>query len=68
MPYECEQTVANTCESITNKANGLRFFLAFSRECIENACERLANTCEHLQMLENDIQILRLSCKCLANS
>ena len=27
MPYECEQTVANTCESITNNANGLRIFI-----------------------------------------
>ena len=35
---------------------------------MENACERLANTCEYLQMLENEIQTLRLSCKCLANS
>ena len=68
MPYECEQTVAKTCESITNKANGLRFLLLFFFTFFENACERPANTCEYLQMLENDIQTLRLCCKCLANS
>ena len=30
IPYECEQTVANTCKSITNKANRLRFFFFFT--------------------------------------
>ena len=44
------------------------FFLLFFGHFLENACERLANTCEYLQMLENDIQTLRLSCKCHDNS
>ena len=64
MSYECEQTVANTCESITNKANGLRFFLHF----LENALRMRAHGCQHLRVLANDIETLRLSCKYLANS
>ena len=51
MPYEREQTVANTCESIMNKANGLRFFLHF----LDNA----------LRMCANGLPTLASTCKCL---
>ena len=45
MQYKCKQTVVNTCESITNKANMLQFFYIFSR-MYANGLRVLANAWE----------------------
>ena len=63
-PYECKLTVANGCESITNKANRLRLFGHF----LENAFRMLANG---LPTLASTCKCLRMTCKCsdcLANA
>ena len=41
--------------------------MTFSLECFANICKRLANSCKHLQMLENGIQTYRSSYRRLAN-
>ena len=61
MSYECKQIVG---ESITNKANGLQFFLHF----LENALRMRAN---NLPTLVSICKCLRMTYKhydCLANA
>ena len=63
-PYECHPNANKQPRILANPLQIKRM----GCDIFENACERLANTCEYLQMLENDIQTIRLSCKWLAHS